>query len=109
MPGASTPDSSANRRTRRRHRQADAHLRLRPDGHAPRYHHRGRPQPFRYEGAYADPTGLYKMGHRYYDPALGRFTLHGPGRRDGHCRSTRTSAIGVSFNQAEGMAARVSS
>ncbi|MET8600786.1 hypothetical protein [Streptomyces althioticus] len=26
------------------------------------------PQPFRYAGAYADPTGLYKMGHRYYDP-----------------------------------------
>ncbi|MFJ6686101.1 RHS repeat-associated core domain-containing protein [Streptomyces werraensis] len=22
------------------------------------------PQPFRYAGAYADPTGLYKMGHR---------------------------------------------
>ncbi|WP_308431640.1 RHS repeat-associated core domain-containing protein [Streptomyces purpurascens] len=21
-----------------------------------------------------DPTGLYKMGHRYYDPTLGRFT-----------------------------------
>ncbi|MEU2447052.1 RHS repeat-associated core domain-containing protein [Streptomyces althioticus] len=32
------------------------------------------PQPFRYAGAYADPTGLYKMGHRYYDPTLGRFT-----------------------------------
>ncbi|MGA5605796.1 RHS repeat-associated core domain-containing protein [Streptomyces griseoincarnatus] len=28
------------------------------------------PQPFRYAGAYADPTGLYKMGHRYYDPPL---------------------------------------
>uniref|UniRef100_UPI001180F8A5 hypothetical protein n=1 Tax=Streptomyces sp. JHA26 TaxID=1917143 RepID=UPI001180F8A5 len=26
------------------------------------------PQPYRYAGAYADPTGLYKMGHRYYDP-----------------------------------------
>ncbi|MCL7428947.1 hypothetical protein M8H82_27995 [Streptomyces sp. YS415] len=21
-----------------------------------------------------DPTGLYKMGHCYYDPQLGRFT-----------------------------------
>ncbi|MCZ9340189.1 RHS repeat protein, partial [Streptomyces sp. TRM76130] len=30
------------------------------------------PQPYRYAGAYADPTGLYKMGHRYYDPTLGR-------------------------------------
>ncbi|MEU2447053.1 RHS repeat-associated core domain-containing protein [Streptomyces althioticus] len=31
------------------------------------------PRPTRYAGAYADPTGLYKMGHRYYAP-LGRFT-----------------------------------
>ncbi|MEU5756833.1 RHS repeat-associated core domain-containing protein [Streptomyces sp. NPDC047829] len=36
------------------------------------------PQPYRYAGAYADPTGLYKMGHRYYDPTLGRFTQPGP-------------------------------
>nr|WP_237546093.1 RHS repeat-associated core domain-containing protein [Streptomyces sp. SID5606] len=35
-------------------------------------------QPYRYAGAYADPTGLYKMGHRYYDPALGRFTQPDP-------------------------------
>ncbi|MGW8723677.1 RHS repeat-associated core domain-containing protein [Streptomyces althioticus] len=32
------------------------------------------PQPHRYTGAYLDLTGLYKMGHRYYDPSLGRFT-----------------------------------
>ncbi|OUD03132.1 Wall-associated protein [Streptomyces swartbergensis] len=36
------------------------------------------PQPFRYSGAYHDPTGLYKMGHRYYDPQLGRFTQPDP-------------------------------
>ncbi|MFI6370147.1 RHS repeat-associated core domain-containing protein [Streptomyces sp. NPDC050546] len=36
------------------------------------------PQPHRYTGAYLDPTGLYKMGHRYYDPALGRFTQPDP-------------------------------
>ncbi|MEU0657310.1 RHS repeat-associated core domain-containing protein [Streptomyces albogriseolus] len=36
------------------------------------------PQPYRYAGAYLDPTGLYKMGHRYYDPALGRFTQPDP-------------------------------
>ncbi|MER7722270.1 RHS repeat-associated core domain-containing protein, partial [Streptomyces flaveolus] len=36
------------------------------------------PQPYRYAGAYADPTGLYKMGHRYYDPSLGRFTQPDP-------------------------------
>ncbi|MFE2267219.1 RHS repeat-associated core domain-containing protein [Streptomyces griseosporeus] len=36
------------------------------------------PQPFRYAGAYLDPTGLYKMGARYYDPTLGRFTQPDP-------------------------------
>ncbi|MFI7872296.1 RHS repeat-associated core domain-containing protein [Streptomyces salinarius] len=36
------------------------------------------PQPFRCAGAYADPIGLYKMGHRYYDPTLGRFTQPDP-------------------------------
>ncbi|MFJ8150498.1 RHS repeat-associated core domain-containing protein [Streptomyces sp. NPDC096048] len=36
------------------------------------------PQSYRYAGAYADPTGLYKMGHRYYDPSLGRLTQPDP-------------------------------
>ncbi|MFF8398246.1 RHS repeat-associated core domain-containing protein [Streptomyces sp. NPDC016172] len=36
------------------------------------------PQPHRYTGAHLDPTGLYKMGHRYYDPTLGRFTQPDP-------------------------------
>lgn len=36
------------------------------------------PQPFRYSGAYLDPTGVYKMGARYYDPQLGRFTQPDP-------------------------------
>ncbi|MFE6339062.1 RHS repeat-associated core domain-containing protein, partial [Streptomyces sp. NPDC057798] len=36
------------------------------------------PQPYRYTGTYLDPTGLYKMGHRYYDPQLGRFTQPDP-------------------------------
>ncbi|MER7236360.1 RHS repeat-associated core domain-containing protein [Streptomyces olivaceus] len=36
------------------------------------------PQPYRYAGVYADPTGLYKMGHRYYDPTIGRFTQPDP-------------------------------
>ncbi|MFF3345505.1 RHS repeat-associated core domain-containing protein [Streptomyces sp. NPDC002779] len=31
-------------------------------------------QPYRYSGTYLDPTGLCKMGHRYYDAQLGRFT-----------------------------------
>lgn len=35
-------------------------------------------QPYRYAGAYLDPTGLYKMDARYYDPNLGRFTQPDP-------------------------------
>ncbi|MFI8170623.1 RHS repeat-associated core domain-containing protein [Streptomyces sp. NPDC085931] len=36
------------------------------------------PQPDRNAGTYLDPTGLYKTGHRYYDPSLGRFTQPDP-------------------------------
>ncbi|PJE99503.1 Wall-associated protein [Streptomyces carminius] len=36
------------------------------------------PQPYRFAGTYLDPTGLYKMGARYYDPHLGRFTQPDP-------------------------------
>lgn len=36
------------------------------------------PQPYRYAGAYQDPTQLYKMGARYYDTNLGRFTQTDP-------------------------------
>ncbi|RAJ32822.1 RHS repeat-associated protein [Kitasatospora sp. SolWspMP-SS2h] len=39
-------------------------------------------QPWRYTGAYLDPTGLYKMGARSYDPALGRFTQPDPSGRE---------------------------
>ncbi|MEU0029597.1 RHS repeat-associated core domain-containing protein [Streptomyces sp. NPDC006335] len=45
------------------------------------------PQPFRYSGAYLDPTGLYKMGARYYDPQLGRSPSRTPPAR----RRIRTS------------------
>jgi RHS repeat-associated protein len=38
----------------------------------------GTQQPYRYTSAYLDPTGLYKMGARYYDPALGRFNQPDP-------------------------------
>lgn len=34
--------------------------------------------PWRYTSAYQDGSGLYKMGERYYDPALGRFTQQDP-------------------------------
>ncbi|MFI0975553.1 RHS repeat-associated core domain-containing protein [Streptomyces sp. NPDC021093] len=32
------------------------------------------PQPYRFAGGYQDPTGLYHLGTRYYDPRIGRFT-----------------------------------
>ncbi|MFE0207453.1 RHS repeat-associated core domain-containing protein [Streptomyces sp. NPDC058985] len=59
---------------RRQHCQTHPHLRLRSDGVVAHDTDGVRPQPYRYVGACADPTGLYKMGHRYYDPTLGRFT-----------------------------------
>jgi len=34
--------------------------------------------PMRYTGQYADPTGLYHLRARQYDPALGRFTQTDP-------------------------------
>ena len=30
-------------------------------------------QPWRFAGAYVDTAGLYKMGHRFYDPKTGRW------------------------------------
>ncbi|MFD7924274.1 RHS repeat-associated core domain-containing protein [Streptomyces sp. NPDC059740] len=35
-------------------------------------------QPFRFAGGYQDPTGLYHLGARYYDPNIGRFTQPDP-------------------------------
>lgn len=34
--------------------------------------------PWRFTGAHLDPTGLYKIGERYYDPILGRWTQQDP-------------------------------
>jgi RHS repeat-associated protein len=43
------------------------------------------PQPFRYTGGIHDnATGLTKLGIRYYDPALGRFTQPDPTGQDPH-------------------------
>lgn len=36
------------------------------------------PQPYRYTSGYLDPTGLYHLQARYYDPSLGRFTQPDP-------------------------------
>lgn len=37
------------------------------------------PQPFLFDGAYLDQaTGFYKMGARYYDPFVGRWTQMDP-------------------------------
>jgi RHS repeat-associated protein len=35
-------------------------------------------QPYRFQGAYQDSTGLYEMGDRYYDPTTGRWTQPDP-------------------------------
>jgi RHS repeat-associated protein len=41
--------------------------------------------PFEYTGGYLDDTtGLYKLGIRYYDPTLGRFTQPDPTGQDPH-------------------------
>ena len=34
--------------------------------------------PWRYDGGYLDPSGLYHFGARYYDPITGRFTQLDP-------------------------------
>nr|WP_272919941.1 RHS repeat-associated core domain-containing protein [Streptomyces sp. SID4948] len=39
-------------------------------------------QPLGYTGAYLDPTGLYKLGARSYDPSLGRFTQPDPSGKE---------------------------
>ena len=36
------------------------------------------PNPWRWSASYLDATGLYKLGARYYDPSLGRFTQVDP-------------------------------
>ncbi|MYW00178.1 RHS repeat-associated core domain-containing protein, partial [Streptomyces sp. SID3343] len=40
------------------------------------------PNPLRYTSTYLDPTGLYKMGARYYDPTVGRFTQRDPAGKE---------------------------
>lgn len=41
--------------------------------------------PYEYTGGYLDDaTGLYKLGIRYYDPTLGRFTQPDPSGQDAH-------------------------
>ncbi|WP_372514924.1 RHS repeat-associated core domain-containing protein [Streptomyces ortus] len=34
----------------------------------------GLSQPYRFAGGHQDPTGMYHLGARYYDPNIGRFT-----------------------------------
>lgn len=35
-------------------------------------------QPYRFAGGHQDPTGLYHLAARYYDPNIGRFTQPDP-------------------------------
>jgi RHS repeat-associated protein len=39
-------------------------------------------QPYQFQGAYLDPTGLYAMGARSYDPTLARFTPTDPSGKE---------------------------
>lgn len=58
------------------------------------------PNPFRYAGAMLDSTtGLYKMGERYYDLSVGRFTQLG-GLGDGY---TYTGDNPVNYDDVSGL------
>ncbi|MGW2495650.1 RHS repeat-associated core domain-containing protein [Streptomyces pseudogriseolus] len=72
LPGGQPAHGAAAPRLCRRRGQATHTSAAPPACRAPRPTDAA-PRPTRYAGAYADPTGLYKMGHRYYAP-LGRFT-----------------------------------
>jgi len=58
----------------------------------------GTQQPFRYTGTYLDPSGLYKLGSRYYDPNLGRFTQPDP---SGQESNTYLYAVGDPINNSD--------
>ncbi|MFK0180704.1 RHS repeat-associated core domain-containing protein [Streptomyces xanthochromogenes] len=74
------------------------------------------PQPYRYAGTYLDPTGLYKMGARSYDPNLARFTTTDPSGQEtnpylyaGGDPVNRTDPSGTSFMSfAESVSRKVS-
>ncbi|MFF7965497.1 RHS repeat-associated core domain-containing protein [Streptomyces sp. NPDC007903] len=55
-------------------------------------------QPFGYTGAYLDSSGLYKMGARYNDPTLGRFTQPDP---SGQEQNTYLYAGGDAINNVD--------
>ncbi|MGA5732040.1 RHS repeat-associated core domain-containing protein [Streptomyces seoulensis] len=55
-------------------------------------------QPFDYTGAYLDSSGLYKMGARYNDPTLGRFTQPDP---SGQEQNTYLYAGGDAINNVD--------
>ncbi|WP_306768252.1 RHS repeat-associated core domain-containing protein [Streptomyces sp. S1] len=81
----------------RRGGQAHPHLRLHPYGTSQNTTE-AFPQPYRYAGAYLDPTGLYKMGARYYDPTLGRFTQPDP---SGQEKNPYLYAVGDPINHTD--------
>lgn len=50
--------------------------------------------PYRFAGGYRDGNGLYKLGARYYDPTLGRFTQPDPsGQEDNPYSYARSNPI----------------
>lgn len=50
--------------------------------------------PYQYTGGQLDPaTGMYKLGIRYYDPTLGRFTQPDPTGQDAHYAYARNNPV----------------
>jgi RHS repeat-associated protein len=66
------------------------------------------PNPFQYAGYYNDGTGLYHVGARYYDAAIGRFTERDP---SGHEANAYAYAVNSPANEVDpsGLAGGVSS
>jgi RHS repeat-associated protein len=55
-------------------------------------------QPYKFAGVYYDSeTALYKMGARYYDPAVGRFTQVDPAQKVG-LPSFENGCLPTAFN-----------
>lgn len=52
--------------------------------------------PLRYVGEIRDTTGLVKLGARYYDPDLGRFTQHDPSGQERRLLTEPAPRRGVS-------------
>ncbi len=57
---------------------------------------------YRYATGYTDPTGLTKMGARYYNPTIGRFTQPDPSGQETN-NYTYTNNNPISYNDSSGL------